>query len=408
MSDRQRLRIMSGCAALCVALGPGAASAQKFTGLAPTPPLGWNSWNHFGCNVSEETLKSAADQIVSSGMKAVGYQYVVVDDYWQGSRDQDGFIRADPKRFPNGMKAVADYMHSKGLKFGIYSDAGWKTCGGRPGSRGHEFQDALTYARWGVDYLKYDWCNTEGLNAEGAYQTMRNALFAAGRPIVFSLCEWGSSKPWLWGKDVGHLWRTTGDVHACFDCVVDHGTWKSWGVLQVLDMQEGLRAQAGPDHWNDPDMLEVGNGMTTAEDRAHFSLWAMLAAPLIAGNDLARMSQATREILTNSEVLAVNQDRLGVQGFRAYKLGIVEVWAKPLSAGSLAVTFLNRGTSAVSLRYDWRTHHIEDLVSKTDFDFTKTTYRIRNLWAHQALGSTKAELVLRIEAHDVVMLKLNP
>jgi alpha-galactosidase len=393
---------------LCVALGAGAVSAQKFAGLAATPPLGWNSWNHFGCNVSEETLKSAADQIVSNGMKAAGYQYVVVDDCWQGSRDKDGNIGADPKRFPNGMKAVADYVHSKGLKFGIYSDAGWKTCGGRPASRGYEFQDALTYARWGVDYLKYDWCNTEGLNAEGAYQTMRDALFAAKRPIVFSVCEWGTAKPWLWGKDVGHLWRTAGDVHDCFDCVVDHGTWKSWGVLQILDMQEGLRAHAGPDHWNDPDMLEVGNGMSTAEDRAHFSLWAMLAAPLIAGNDLSRMRPATREILTNSEVIAVDQDRLGVQGFRAYKLGNVDVWAKALSAGGVAVTFLNRGTTTASMRYNWGTHRIEDLASKTDFDFAKKTYQVRNLWTHRALGSTKTDLLLNIGAHDVVMLKLNP
>jgi alpha-galactosidase len=403
-----RLRILSGSAALCIALGTHAANAQKFTGLAPTPPLGWNSWNHFGCNVSEDTLRAAADQMVSSGMKAVGYQYVVVDDCWHGSRDPDGFIRADPKRFPNGIKAVTDYIHAKGLKFGIYSDAGWKTCGGRPGSRGYEFQDALTYARWGVDYLKYDWCNTEGLNAEGAYQTMRDALFAAKRPIVFSLCEWGNSKPWLWGKDVGHLWRTTGDVHECFDCVVDHGTWKSWGVMQIVDMQDGLRAQAGPDHWNDPDMLEVGNGMSTAEDRAHFSLWAMLAAPLMAGNDLARMSPATREILTNAEVIAVDQDKLGVQGFRAYKLGDVEVWVKPLAAGNLAVTFLNRGNTTATRRFDWREHHIEDLVSKTDFDFTKAAFQIRNLWTHRPLGSTKTDLSLRIAAHDVVVLRLSP
>ncbi|HWA74381.1 MAG TPA: glycoside hydrolase family 27 protein [Polyangiaceae bacterium] len=400
--------ILSAAAALCLTLGAGAASAQKFAGLAPTPPMGWNSWNHVGCNVSEETLKVAADQMVSSGMKAVGYQYVVVDDCWHGARDADGFIRADPKRFPNGIKAVADYVHAKGLKFGIYSDAGWKTCGGRPGSRGYEFQDALSYARWGVDYLKYDWCNTEGLNAEGAYQTMRDALFASKRPVVFSLCEWGSYKPWLWGKDVGHLWRTTGDVHECFDCVVDHGTWKSWGVLQILDMQEGLRAHAGPDHWNDPDMLEVGNGMSVAEDRAHFSLWAMLAAPLMAGNDLAKMTPATREILTNAEVIAVDQDKLGVQGYRAYKLGDVEVWAKPLSEGNLAVTFLNRGGTTASLRYDWKDHRVEDLVSKTDFDFKKATYKIRNLWTHQALGSTSKDLMLKIAPHDVVVLRLSP
>jgi alpha-galactosidase len=394
---------------MCVGiLFAGVAHAQKFEGLASTPPLGWNSWNHFGCNVSEETLKSATDHIVSSGMKAAGYQYVVVDDCWQGMRDKDGFIQADPKRFPNGMKAISDYVHSKGLKFGLYSDAGWKTCGGRPASRGYEFQDAMTYARWGVDYLKYDWCNTEGLNAEGAYQTMRNALFAAGHPIVFSLCEWGTAKPWLWGKDVGHLWRTTGDVHHCFDCVVDHGTWKSFGVLQILDMQEGLRPHAGPDHWNDPDMLEVGNGMSTVEDRAHFSLWAMLAAPLIAGNDVAAMSQATREILTNSEVIAVDQDKLGVQGFRPYKLGDVDVLAKALSGGSLAVAFLNRGTAKASLQFDWREHRVEDLVSKTDFDFTKSIYQIRNLWTHKTVGSTKTALNLNIEGHGVVMLKLSP
>jgi alpha-galactosidase len=408
MTNTRRLRALSSAAALCLALGATPANAQKFAGLAPTPPLGWNSWNHVGCNVSEATLKAAADQMLSSGMKAVGYQYVVVDDCWHGARDANGFIQADPQRFPNGLKAVADYIHEKGLKFGIYSDAGWKTCGGRPGSRGYEFQDALVYARWGVDYLKYDWGNTDGLNAEGAYQTMRDALAAAKRPVVFSLCEWGSNKPWLWGKDVGHLWRTTGDVHECFDCVVDHGTWKSWGVMQILDMQEGLRAHSGPDHWNDPDMLEVGNGMSTAEDRAHFSLWAMLAAPLMAGNDLAKMTPATREILTNAEVIAVDQDKLGVQGFRAYKMGDVELWAKPLSAGNLAVTFLNRATTTATLRFAWREHRVEDLVSKTDFDFNKATYQVRNLWTHKPLGSTKTDLSLKIAAHDVVVLRLSP
>jgi alpha-galactosidase len=201
------------------------------------------------------------------------------------------------------LKALADYIHSKGLKLGIYSDAGWKTCGGRPGSRGYEYQDALMYAKWEIDYLKYDWCNTEGLNAEGAYLTMRDALFAAGRPIVFSLCEWGNNKPWEWGKNIGHLWRTTGDITACFDCVVDHGTWKSWGVMQILDMQDGLRIHAGPGHWNDPDMMEVGNGLTVNENRAHFSMWCMLAAPLIAGNDLRNMDKETLEILTNKDVI---------------------------------------------------------------------------------------------------------
>ena len=229
---------------------------------------------------SEGIVRETADAMVATGMRDAGYRYVIIDDCWQGERDADGFIQPDPERFPSGMKALADYVHAKGLKLGLYSDAGWTTCGDRPGSRGHEYQDALSYARWGIDYLKYDWCDTDGLNAEGAYQTMRDALEAAGRPIVFGICEWGDNQPWEWGKTIGHLWRTTGDIAPCFDCEVDHGDWSSWGVLRILDMQEGLRAHAGPGHWNDPDMLEVGNGMSEAEDRAHFSMWAMLAAPL--------------------------------------------------------------------------------------------------------------------------------
>ena len=184
-------------------------------------------------------------------------------------------IQPDPERFPSGMKALADYVHSLGLKIGIYSDAGWKTCAGKPGSRGYEFQDALTYAEWGIDYLKYDWCNTEELSAEGAYLTMRDALYAAGRPIVFSICEWGDNEPWEWAAELGHLWRTTGDIIDCFDCEIGHGSWSSWGILRILDKQEGLRQYAGPGHWNDPDMMEVGNSMSVNEDRAHFSMWAM-------------------------------------------------------------------------------------------------------------------------------------
>jgi alpha-galactosidase len=232
--------------------------AQKFENLALTPPMGWNSWNHFACEINEKIIRETADAMVSSGMKDAGYLYINIDDCWHGERDSLGFIHPDSSRFPSGMKALSDYIHSKGLKFGIYSDAGWKTCGGKPGSRGYEYQDALQYAKWGVDYLKYDWCNTDGLNTEGAYLTMRDALHSAGRPVVFSLCEWGNSKPWLWGKNIGHLWRTTGDITNCFDCVVDHGTWKSWGIMYILDMQEGLRTYAGPGRWNDPDMMEVG------------------------------------------------------------------------------------------------------------------------------------------------------
>src|SRR5688500_18365850 len=188
------------------------AFAQKYPGLAKTPPMGWNTWNKFACNIDEKLIRQAADEMVSSGLRDVGYTYIVIDDCWHGQRDSLGFIQPNAQTFPSGMKALADYIHSKGLKFGIYSDAGATTCGGRPGSRGHEYQDALTYARWGVDYLKYDWCNTEGLNPVGAYTTMRDALYKAGRPVVFSICEWGENKPWEWGKSVGHLWRTTGDI----------------------------------------------------------------------------------------------------------------------------------------------------------------------------------------------------
>jgi len=383
-------------------------NAQKFEGLALTPPMGWNSWNGFHCDVDEKLIREVADAIVTSGMKDAGYQYVVIDDCWQGERDKDGFIQPDPVRFPSGIKALADYIHSKGLKFGIYSDAGWRTCGGRPGSRGYEYQDALTYARWGVDYLKYDWCNTEDLNAKGAYLTMRDALYKAGRPIVFSLCEWGNNEPWLWGKEIGHLWRTTGDIAPIFDGEVGHGNWTSWGVLQIIDLREGIRIYAGPDHWNDPDMMEVGNGMTVSEDRAHFSMWCILAAPLIAGNDPRNMSQATREILINKEAIAVNQDELGIQGFKYLKLDDLEVWAKPLKNNELAVCFLNRGKAICPVDFDWEKHIIEDNFAHQYYDFRQKEYKIRDLWLKKDLGTTNKPLNAEIGAHDVIMLRLSP
>jgi alpha-galactosidase len=382
--------------------------SQKYEGLALTPPMGWNSWNKFAWNVNEKVIRAAADAMVSSGMKAAGYQYINIDDCWHGGRDSLGFIQSDPENFPSGIKALADYVHSKGLKLGIYSDAGWKTCGGRPGSRGYEFQDALKYAEWGVDYLKYDWCNTEGLNAEGAYQTMCQALRAAGRPIVFSLCEWGNNKPWEWGKNIGHLWRTTGDITACFDCVVDHGTWKSWGIMQILDMQEGLRIHAGPDHWNDPDMLEVGNGMSVNEDRAHFSMWCMLAAPLIAGNDLANMSEETIRILTNRDVIAVDQDSLGIQGFKYLSEDSVEIWFKPLVNETWAVCFLNRAAESNEVSFSWKDHTIADDFSGRKMDFSKTEFTIYDLWSRKAAGTTGAAFKAHIPGHDVVMMRLDP
>jgi alpha-galactosidase len=222
------------------------ASAQKFEQLAKTPPMGWNSWNKFGCDVSEKLVMEAADQMVASGMQDAGYQYIVIDDCWQIDRDETGEIVVDKAKFPGGIKKLADYIHSKGLKFGIYSCAGSKTCAGRPGGRGHEFQDARTYASWGVDYLKYDWCNTTTQDAKSSYATMRDGLFAAKRPIVFSLCEWGSSKPWEWAKEVGHLWRSTGDI-------VDR--WDS--MMDIADKNKELWKYAGPGYWNDPDCLKL-------------------------------------------------------------------------------------------------------------------------------------------------------
>jgi alpha-galactosidase len=391
-------------------MGQGNNYAQnyhKFEGLALTPPMGWNSWNKFACNVDEAMIRQMADAMVSSGMKDAGYTYINIDDCWHGDRDSLGFIHPDAKRFPSGMKALADYVHSKGLKLGIYSDAGSQTCGGRPGSRGFEFQDAMTYASWGIDYLKYDWCNTEGLKAEGAYKTITAALRKAGRPIVLSICEWGNDKPWTWGQNVGHLWRTTGDIYDCFDCIKDHGTWKAWGAMQILDKQEGLREYAGPGHWNDPDMLEVGNGgLSVNENRAHFSIWAIIAAPLIAGNDLRNMSAETKAILTNKEVIAVNQDSLGIQALRYAMRDSVEIWVKPLKNNEWAVCFLNRSVQPKKLSFDWKKEVVNDAFAKRILDANTTTFALRDLWLKKETGTTEKPVTAVIPAHDVLMYRL--
>ncbi|MEO6547122.1 MAG: glycoside hydrolase family 27 protein [Ferruginibacter sp.] len=380
---------------------------KKFEGLALTPPMGWNSWNKFACNVDEKLIREVADAMVSSGMKDAGYTYINIDDCWHGDRDSMGFIHPDPKRFPSGMKALADYIHSKGLKIGIYSDAGSQTCGGRPGSRGFEFQDAMTYAKWGIDYLKYDWCNTEGLKAEGAYKTITAALRKAGRPIVLSICEWGNDNPWVWGQTVGHLWRTTGDIYNCFDCIFDHGSWKAWGVMQILDKQDGLRKFAGPGHWNDPDMLEVGNGgFTAGENRAHFTMWAMLAAPLIAGNDIRSMSKDIKEVLTNKEVIAINQDALGIQAFKYSTKDSVETWCKPLKNDEWAICFLNRSTKPKAVTMDWAKQTIADSIFKKELNTISNIYKMRDLWTGKNTGNTQKKLETMLPAHDVLMLRL--
>jgi alpha-galactosidase len=395
----KRVHLFTLRATLCVAIIASLSVSGAFAldnGLARTPPMGWNSWNKFGCNVSEKLIKEMAEALVSSGMKDAGYEYIVIDDCWQVDRDSEGNIIADPKRFPSGMKALADYVHAKGLKFGLYSDAGTLTCQKRPGSRGYEFQDARQYAAWGVDYVKYDWCSTGTQNQSASYSIMRDALLKARRPIVFSICEWGSSKPWLWARDVGNLWRTTGDIQDCWDCKRD---WGGMGFVHILDLQDGLEAYAGPGHWNDPDMLEVGNGgMTTTEYRAHFSLWCILAAPLMAGNDIRSMSPDIREILTNKEVIAVDQDALGLQGRRVKRAGDTEIWSKQLTDGSRAVALLNRGKADARISVAWSDLGYPDYLSAS----------VRDLWAKKDLGKQTGSFAADVPSHGVVMVKVKP
>ncbi|MBI3646016.1 MAG: glycoside hydrolase family 27 protein [Acidobacteriales bacterium] len=395
-------RVVIAALALVFLAAPLFGQTSVSAKLAPTPPMGWNSWNKLACNVSEGVIKQMADAMVASGMKDAGYQYVVIDDCWQVSRDAHGEIVADPQRFPSGIKALADYVHSLGLKFGIYSDAGSKTCEGRPGGLGHEYQDALLYAAWGVDYLKYDWCNTTTQDAKASYANIRAALDAAGRPIVLSICEWGTAKPWLWGKEVGgNLWRTTGDIKDQWEGKIkwDDGSCCGYGVVNILDMQVGLESFAGPGHWNDPDMLEVGNGgMTDLEYRSHFSLWAILAAPLMAGNDLRSMRPEIRDILTNKEVIAINQDSLGSQGKRVSKDGDREVWAKQLKDGSRAVIFLNRGPAEQSMIVTWEEIGYPEHLSAT----------VRDLWQHKDLAKTTGTFGATVPSHGVVMVTARP
>ncbi len=381
--------------------------AQKTPGLALTPPMGWNSWNTFQTNISEKMVMEIADSMVSSGMKDAGFTYIVLDDGWMAmERNSNGDLVPDPKKFPNGIKAVADYVHAKGLKFGLYNCAGTKTCAGYPGTRGYEYQDARFYASVGIDYLKYDWCYTDGINAKEAYNTMSKALTLTGRPIVFSLCEWGQSNPWEWAANTGHLWRTTGDIFACYDCVKKYDTWSALGVVQIMDKQNGLRKFAGPGHWNDPDMLEVGVGLSDNENKSHFTIWSMLAAPLIAGNDIRKMSAQTKTVLTNKEIAALNQDSLGIQGFVYSKKDSIETWVKPLSNNEVAVCFLNRSVNPATVTFNWKEHIIIDSVFNLKFDFTNTTYSIKNLWLHKEEGNTSKPYKAVLQGHDVVALRL--
>lgn len=385
------------------------SNAQKWEGLAATPPMGWNSWNTFQGNISEKLVMETADVMVSSGMRDAGYIYLVLDDAWMAKeRDaKTGDLVPDPVKFPRGMKAVSDYVHSKGLKFGLYNCAGTLTCAGYPGTRGYEYQDARFYASVGIDYLKFDWCNTNGINQKEAYTTMSKALKLAGRPILFSLCEWGGSKPWTWAAPVGHIWRTTGDITDQFEGIKSRGSWSQLSVMKILDSQDTLRAYAGPGHWNDPDMLEVGNrGLSENENRAHFTMWSMIDAPLIAGNDLRKMTPSTNAILTDKDIIALNQDALGIQAMKYTKADSLETWVKPLANGDWAVCFLNRKTTPQAVNFDWSANVITDPVAKKSLDTKATTYKLRNLWTKKDAGNTKKAFQSTVAPHDVVVLRL--
>ena len=379
-------------------LSATALSAQKFDGLAQTPPMGWNSWNTFQTNIDENLVKGVADAMKKNGMQDAGYTYIVLDDGWMTKdRDAKGNLVPDPAKFPGGMKTLADSLHASGFKFGLYNCAGSRTCADYPGSMGHEYQDALVYADIGADYLKYDWCNTGSRNAQEAYTTMRDALHAAGRPVVFSMCEWGTAEPWKWAKDTGQLWRTTGDIYPCYDCVTRWSRgWKAIANFQATNNE--LIAAAGPGHWNDPDMLEVGVGdMTIEENRSHFSIWCMMAAPLIAGNDVRNMKPEILAILINKEAIAIDQDPLGKQGFRQYCDAVHEVWIRPLKGGDCAVCLLNISDEPQELSLAW-----------SSFGEIPKNATIRDVWAHADLGTTGTLPVFArtVAPHDVVLLRL--
>jgi alpha-galactosidase len=384
--------------ALALAAIPAATLAQAQVAL--TPPMGWNSWNYFASKVDDAGVRAAADQIVASGMKDAGYVYVNIDDTWEGDRDANGVIHTNSK-FPD-MKALADYVHSKGLKIGIYSGPGPKTCAGYAGSFGHEEQDAKTYAEWGFDYLKYDLCSfiPDVMMKQApkdhpaqmhlmidAYDKMSKALKSTGRPIVLSLCQYGWDAPWEWAPALGgNLWRSTGDIEP---------RWQS--IYDIASQQSGLESYAGPGHWNDPDMLEVGNGkLSLAENRTHFSWWAMLAAPLLAGNDLTHMKPEIVQILTNKDVIAIDQDTLGKQAKHAYSDGEVEVWTRQLQGGAMAVAIINVGSD----RYSSHPFHLS--LSRTGLSGTQTG---KDLWTGKDVTLTDT-MPVELPSHDILLVRL--
>jgi len=366
-------------------LGTGGPAQALGNGLALTPQMGFNDWNAYGCNVSESLIKATALAMHNDGMQAAGYQYVNIDDCWlTHSRDSTGHLVPDPAKFPDGISGTAAYVHSLGLKLGIYEDAGSATCAGYPGSLGHETTDAQSFASWGVDYLKYDNCNNQGVPGQTRYTAMRDALQATGRPILFSLCSWGQESVWTWGANVGNSWRTTTDINASYS-----------SMLSIFHQNVALASFAGPGHWNDPDMLEVGNGMTTTEQQSEFSLWAEMAAPLIAGTNIAAASSQTLGILTDKSVIAVDQDTLGRQATEVSSTGGLDVLAKPLSNGDVAVALFNETGSTATITTT------AGAIGKTG----AAGYTLTNLWTNTT-SSTTSTISASVPAHATVMYRV--
>lgn len=394
-----RYTVLMAAFAVLLAGLPAMTAHALDNGLARTPPMGWNSWNSFHCDVSADLVEATADAMVASGMKEAGYTYVNIDDCWLlKQRGAHGELVPDPAKFPHGIQAVADYVHRRGLKLGIYESAGATTCAGYPGSIGHEKADATQFARWGVDYLKYDNCgDKQDRTYPQRYGAMRDALAQSGRAIVYSICEWGNEAPWDWAPAIGNLWRTTQDITPRWETDQPANGYPQ-GILDILDQQAALAGTSHPGAWNDPDMLEVGNGyLTDDENRAHFSLWALLNAPLIAGNDLRHLSKEVRAVLTNREVIAVDQDWGGRQGSKVRDDGSTEVWAKPMSDGSVAVILLNRGRGPVSIAATAR-----EIGAKASGSYT-----VRDLWKHTQAQSD-GRIVASVPTHAVTMFRVWP
>ena len=363
-------------------------------GLAMTPPMGWYPWNEFGQDPQNEKLiTEMADALISSGLKDAGYTYVGPDEGICFARGADGKLTSNRERYPRGLRGLGDYIHARGLKYALYTDAGTRTCSkAMPGTRDHEFDDMAAFADWRADYIKIDWCNTDGQVPSQAYAKLAEAQLATGRPIVFSLCSWGVGEPWKWAASVGHLWRTTGDI-----CGPGKADWAT-AMKNTLE-NEKLYAAAGPGHWNDPDMLITGmSGLSEAQNRSFFSLWCMMAAPLMAGNDLRSMSASTIAILTNREAIGINQDPLGMQGRIVRKGGETQIWAgKRLFDGSQAVLVFNPGTVTADVHVQWADAGGNDA----------SALYVRNLWTHQTSGPHRGGITLTVPPNDAAFLRVS-